>query len=222
MTRKAGLTLMELLVVISILATLAALLYPVYLKVRSRMYEISCANQLRQIGLAIRLYVKDYSAEETPYAMPILLGALYPHYISDENLLICPRVWAIVPHEVIERNKWKPHPLVPLWKILVSSYAHYYPAGFDDAARKDPAITPFTFAEVFAKRGDMTPIAFCEAHRTFPLEAISLTLPNPYAYRDAFINPGRPIIVLRWGGKVDFVYKGGGFFVDNHVVLVDY
>ena len=32
---RKGLTLMELLTVVSILATLAALLYPVYLKVRS-------------------------------------------------------------------------------------------------------------------------------------------------------------------------------------------
>ncbi len=219
---RKGLTLMELLVVMSILATLAALLYPVYLRVRARIYETSCANQLRQIGLAIRLYVKDYSAEETPYAMPLFLGALYPHYLSDESLLICPRVWAIVPHEVIERNKWKPHPLVPSWKVLWSSYAFYIPRGFDDAARKRPDIWPFTFAEVFAERGDMTPIAFCEAHRTFPLEAVNLTLPNPHAYRDAFIDPGRPLIILRWGGKVDFVFKGGGIFANRDAVLVHY
>ena len=82
---RRGLTLMELLTVISILATLAALLYPVYLKVRSRMYEINCANQLRQIGLAIRMYVKDYAAEETPYAMPVIPGTLYPYYLKDES-----------------------------------------------------------------------------------------------------------------------------------------
>lgn len=218
---RKGLTLMELLVVISILTTLAALLFPVYLRVRARMYEISCANQLRQIGLALRLYVKDYSAEETPYAMPIFLGALYPHYLSAENLLICPRVWSIVPHEVIERNKWRPHPLVPSWKVPLSSYAFYIPKGYDSAAREQPEIW-LSFTEVFAKRGDMTPIAFCEAHRTFPFDAVPLTLPNPHAYRDAFIDPNRPLIVLRWGGKVDFVYKGGGLIVDRVAVLAHY
>ncbi|MDW8029943.1 MAG: type II secretion system protein [Armatimonadota bacterium] len=219
---KKGLTLIELLVAISILTTLAAFLFPVYLKVRSRMHEISCANQLRQIGVAIRMYVKDYSQEETPYAMPIFLGALYPHYINDENLLICPRVWAIVPHEVIEKNKWKPHPKIPLWKVPESSYFLFRPKGYDDLARKRPDVFPFTFAEVFAKRGDQVPIAYCDAHRGLPLEGIKLMMPNPHAYRDAFITPGRPLIVLRWGGKVDFVFKGGGLFVDSDAVLVHY
>ena len=57
---RKGLTLMELLTVMSILATLAALLFPVYLKVRSRVYQTSCANQLRQIGIAIHMYANDY------------------------------------------------------------------------------------------------------------------------------------------------------------------
>jgi prepilin-type N-terminal cleavage/methylation domain-containing protein len=220
---RKGLTLMELLTVISILATLAALLYPIYLKVRSRVYETSCANQLRQIGLAIRMYVKDYSPEEeTPYAMPVIPGTLYPYYLKNENLLICPRIWAIVPYEVIERNKWQPHPIVPSWKIVWSSYFFFKPWGYDDLTKKYPDKYPISFAEVFAIRGDQTPIAYCMAHRGFPIGAAILTLPNLQAYRDAFISPGRPIIVLRWGGSVDFVYKGGGLFIDSDAVLLDY
>ena len=116
--KRKGLTLRELLTVISILMTLTALLFPVYLNIRSRMYEISCANQLRQIGLAIRMYVKDYAEEETPYAMPVIPGALYPYYLRDEDLLICPRIWAIVPHDVIERNKWRSHPRVLTFSLV--------------------------------------------------------------------------------------------------------
>jgi len=63
---RKGLTLMELLTVISILATLAALLYPVYLKVRARMDIHACAQQLSQIGVAIRMYAHDYEGD-TPY-----------------------------------------------------------------------------------------------------------------------------------------------------------
>jgi len=219
--KRNGLTLMELLTVISILATLAALLYPVYLKVRSRMYEINCANQLRQIGLAIRMYVKDYAAEETPYAMPVVPGTLYPYYLKDENLLICPRIWAIVPHEIVERNKWRSHPRVPSWKVVWSSYFFFKPRGYDDLTKKYPDRYPISFAEVFSIRGEQTPIAYCDAHRGFPLNAVELTWPNPQAYRDIFISPGRPIIVLRWGGSVNFVYKGG-LFIDSDAVLLDY
>jgi len=94
--KRNGLTLMELLTVISILATLAALLYPVYLKVRSRVYEVRCADQLRQIGVAIRMYCQDFG-DGSPYAMSsrFLPEALYPHYLRSREVQICPRVIAL-------------------------------------------------------------------------------------------------------------------------------
>jgi len=87
---------MELLTVISILATLAALLYPVYLKVRSRVYEVRCADQLRQIGLAIRMYAQD-QGDGTPYSLVYILGRLYPYYIRDKEILVCPYFNACFP-----------------------------------------------------------------------------------------------------------------------------
>ncbi|MCS7265057.1 MAG: type II secretion system GspH family protein, partial [Armatimonadetes bacterium] len=86
---RRGLTLMELLVVISILTTLAALLFPIYLNFRSQIEVNNCANQLYQIGLALKMYVNDYGGD-TPYNVPPLLGALYPHYVRSRDLLVCP------------------------------------------------------------------------------------------------------------------------------------
>lgn len=55
-------TLIELLVVISIIAILASLLLPALKKSREKTYEISCANNMRQISSAALMYVGDNDA----------------------------------------------------------------------------------------------------------------------------------------------------------------
>ena len=67
--KRNGLTLMESLTVISILATLAALLYPVYTQVRNRVYVTRCAAQMKQLGVAFRMYAHDYG-DDSPYSIP--------------------------------------------------------------------------------------------------------------------------------------------------------
>jgi prepilin-type N-terminal cleavage/methylation domain-containing protein/prepilin-type processing-associated H-X9-DG protein len=59
-SKKSGFTLIELLVVIAIIAILAAILFPVFAKVREKARQISCLSNEKQWALAFVQYTNDY------------------------------------------------------------------------------------------------------------------------------------------------------------------
>src|SRR5262249_573890 len=59
-SRSRGFTLIELLVVIGVVAILAAILLPVFDQVRERARAMTCASNLRQLGVGLTMYAQDH------------------------------------------------------------------------------------------------------------------------------------------------------------------
>jgi len=70
-TQKNGFTLIELLVVIAIIAILAAVLFPVFVQAKAKARQVSCLSNLKQLGLAMLMYVQDYDDTFPPFGYRI-------------------------------------------------------------------------------------------------------------------------------------------------------
>jgi len=90
--RAGGFTLIELLVVIAIIAILAALLLPALKGAKENAKAATCANNLKQLGLAYHLYLADWND-----TFPVYDAVGYPgwtmlgrYFGNSQKLLLCP------------------------------------------------------------------------------------------------------------------------------------
>lgn len=88
--RKKGYTAIEMLVVVAIITIVAGILMPMLKGARDRAKRSSCANNLRQLSMAISMYIQDDNLERFPgYAgqpenVENLPGLLY-RYLGEGN-----------------------------------------------------------------------------------------------------------------------------------------
>jgi len=81
-------TLVELLSVISIIAIMAAILFPVFARAREGARKHSCLGNLVNISLALHLYAEDHAGLFPPTDDD--LAPLFGRYLRDELVFMCP------------------------------------------------------------------------------------------------------------------------------------
>ena len=123
---RTAFTLIELLVVIAIIAILAAILFPVFAQAREKARQISCASNLKQIGLAVAQYVQDYD-ETYPYATFNNGGydwgwAVNPYvkngHSTNTNGYFTGGVWSCPDFSPVQTNEYQPNA-----NVMLAEYA---------------------------------------------------------------------------------------------------
>ncbi|HIE51098.1 MAG TPA: DUF1559 domain-containing protein, partial [Armatimonadetes bacterium] len=97
--------LVEVLVSLAILSVLAALLFPVFRAARETARRASCQGNLRQLGMALDMYVQDYDGHyPAGAAVQLASGALWgvappgdvfivlSPYLKSQAVLQCPSI----------------------------------------------------------------------------------------------------------------------------------
>lgn len=95
MPRKK-ITWIELAAAVFLIAILASVLMPALSRTREASRSASCANNLKQLGIVLKMFSNESPGEFYPPLSPVAnnwmfdVSAVYPEYLTDLRILVCP------------------------------------------------------------------------------------------------------------------------------------
>lgn len=225
-----GFTLIELLVVIAVIGLLAAILFPVFGRVRENARRTACLSNCKQLGMAMMQYAQDYDEKfptvrysqatyQAPYPNYRTWDAAIFDYVRTNDAYVCPSV---------VRENTRSHAM----NIWVTGWTSYF-ANFDGGANTYTAneVPNAYYIKSLAgiPRAANTAL-LVESGTPFEMPSGSSCEPNCYNTRNAWngsiaLNGSKPS--LPQGTKVGFVRTpvaalppGPGIHVNDTLTVV--
>ena len=89
-SKRSGFTIIELLVVLSVILILLTVVTPAVSKAKEKANKTICINNLRQISVALTMYANENDGKFPPDGAKKWSQYLSPDYIKDNKTFDCP------------------------------------------------------------------------------------------------------------------------------------
>lgn len=142
---KRGLTIVEILVVLAVVALIFALILPALLQARRNAHLSRCISNLHQVGQAIQMYRNDYE-NLFPSRMSLISG-----YVKSRDVFICPS------------DSTKGRGIIETFEGIPTRYQSILYA-LSNASRNNTSEPEFVAARILMEKDNVFGIAVCFLH----------------------------------------------------------